>query len=127
MAASVADRVLDNGLTVLDTEATHLYICSSEPTTYTEATSTYALGNKNFGAGSVFGSPAAGSPNGRKVSSVAVTDGTVTGTGTAGYVGVTDNANSRLLADTTLSASQAVTSGNTWALGSFDIRLPSQA
>lgn len=126
MAANVADRVLDNGLTVLDTEATHIYICSAEPSTFTAASSTNALGNKNFGAGGCFGAPAAGSPNGRKVSSTAITDGTVTGTGTATHWAVTDNTNSRLLAVGSLSSSQAVTSGNTFTLGSYDIRLPNQ-
>jgi uncharacterized membrane protein YebE (DUF533 family) len=122
---AVDSRVLDNGLTVLDTESTHLYLCSSEPTTYTQATSTYALGNNNFGAGAVFGAPAAGSPNGRKVSSAAVTAGSVTANGTAAYLGVTDNTNSRFHASLALGASQVVTSGNTWAAPSFDIRLPS--
>lgn len=127
MAANVADRVLDLGLNVLDTEATHIYICSAEPSTYTAATSTNALGNKNFGAGGVFGAPAAGSPNGRKVSSTAVTDGSVTATGTATNWAVVDSANSRLLAVGSLAASQAVTSGNPFTLSSFDIRLPNQA
>jgi hypothetical protein len=62
---SLQSRVLDLGLNVLDTETTHLYLCSQEPTTYTEATSTYALGNNNFGAGGAFGAPAARAPNGR--------------------------------------------------------------
>lgn len=124
--ALLADRVLDNGLTILDTETSHIYICSQEPTTYTEATSTYALGNKNFGAGSAFGAPAAGSPNGRKVSSTAITDGSVTATGTASHWAATDNTNSRLNATNSLSASQAVTSGNTFSLPSFDIRIPNQ-
>lgn len=121
---TVADRVLDLGLNVLDTEATHLYITSSEATTFTQASSTNALGNKNFGAGAVTGSPAAGSPNGRKVTTAAVTDGSVTATGTATTWAITDNTNSRLLATGTLSASQAVTSGNPFTLGAFDIRLP---
>ena len=43
--ATVADRVLDNGLTVLDTEASRVDITSQEATTYAEATSTYTLGN----------------------------------------------------------------------------------
>lgn len=121
---TVGDRVLDLGLNVLDTEATHLYITSAEATTFTQASSTNALGNKNFGAGAVTGAPAAGSPNGRKVTTAAITDGSVTATGTASYWAITDNANSRLLATGTLSASQAVTSGNTFTLGAFDIRLP---
>jgi hypothetical protein len=121
---TVQDRVLDLGLNVLDTEATHIYICSAEPTTYTAATSTNALGNKNFGAGGVAGAPAAGSPNGRKVTTVAVTDGSITATGTAAAWAIVDSANSRLLATGVLSATQAVTSGNTFTLPAFDIRLP---
>ncbi len=126
MANVLADRVLDLGLNVLDTEATHIYIDSADPTTYTEASSTNALGTKNFGAGAVFGSPAAGSPNGRKVTSAAVTDGTVSANGTAAKWAITDNPNSRLLANGSLSASQSVTSGNTFTLGAFDIRIPNQ-
>jgi hypothetical protein len=38
-----------------------------------------------LGAGGVFGSPANASPNGRKVSSVAITEGTVTTSGTASW------------------------------------------
>lgn len=127
MAAHVENRVLDLGLNVLDTEATHLFICSSEPTTFTQATSTFALGNKNFGAGAVYGSPAAGgATNSRKVSTAAVTDGAVTASGTAGWVAAVDNANSRLLAVYALSATQVVTSGNTFTLGSFDTQLAGQ-
>jgi hypothetical protein len=126
MTANVASRVLDNGLAVLDTEATHLHITSAEATTYTEASATFALGAKNWGAGGVFGSPAAGSPNGRKASSTAITDGAITASGTATNWAVVDSANSRLLAVGLLSASQAVVSGNTFSLASFDIRLPSQ-
>jgi hypothetical protein len=122
------DRVLDLGLNVLDTEATHFYICSAEPATYTAATSTNALGNNNFGAGAAYGSPAAGSPNGRKVTSTAVAAGagSVTATGTATHLAATDNTNSRLLATYSLSASQAVTSGNTWSAAAFDTRIPNQ-
>lgn len=124
---SVADRVLDLGLTVLDTEATHIYVCSSEPATFTAATTTAALGNKNFGAGGCFGAPSARAPSGRKVSSVAITDGSVTADGTAGFWAVVDSANSRLLATGALAATQVLTSGNTFALPSFDIGIPGAA
>lgn len=120
----VGDRVLDLGLNVLDTEATHIYITNALATTFTEASSSFALGNKNFGAGAAVGSPAAGSPNGRKVTTTAITDGSVTATGTASHWAITDNTNSRLLAAFTLSATQAVTSGNTFQLPAFDVRLP---
>jgi hypothetical protein len=122
--AFINDRVLDLGLNVLDTEATHININSSEPATYTAATSTVALGTKNFGAGAAFGAPAARTPSGRKVTSVAITDGSVTATGTASHWSVTDNTNSRLLAASSLGATQSVTSGNAFSMAAFDIGIP---
>jgi hypothetical protein len=120
--------VLDNGLTALDTDANRLDICHTLPTTYAEATSTYTVGNKTSPS---VGSPADASPNGRKVTVAAITDGSVTATSTgtsddAQYWALTDTANSRLLAAGSLSAAQMVTSGNTFTLGSFDIRIPSE-
>jgi hypothetical protein len=126
MASALENRVLDLGLNALSAEPTHLRVCSSEPTTYAQATTTYMLGFKSFGAGGVFGSPAAGSPNGRKVTSAAITDGTITTSGTANWWAITDEANSRLHAHGSLSASQVVTAGNTFTLGAFDIRVPNQ-
>lgn len=112
------DRVFDLGLTVLDTEATRLDICSQEPTTYTEATTTYTLGNKTPLS---IGAPTDNSPSGRKVVVAAITDGSVTGTGTATHWSIVDTSNSRLLATGSLAASQAVTNGNTFTLGAFDL------
>ena len=109
--ASLNDRVYDNGLTVLDTEVSHLYICSQEPTTYAQASSTYALGVK---ATPTVSAPGARTPNGRKVTVTAITDGTVSATGTATHYAMVDSTNSRLLATGALSSSQAVTSGNTF-------------
>ena len=43
--ATLSNRVFDNGLTVLDTEANKILVTSQEATTYTEANETYALGN----------------------------------------------------------------------------------
>ena len=43
--ATLNNRVLDNGLTVLDTEANRIDLTSQEATSYAEATSTYTLGN----------------------------------------------------------------------------------
>jgi hypothetical protein len=66
------------------------------------------------------------SPNGRLITSAAITDGTVTTSGTAAWWAATDETNSRLLAHGSLSATQVVTAGNTFTLGSFTIRLPTQ-
>lgn len=124
MAAQLEDRVLDLGLNVLDTESTAIYIVSSatEPTTYALATAgAGSLGFKSFGAGGVFGSPAAdGGGNGRKVSSVAVTDGTIVTSGTAAWWAIVAAASS-LHAHGSLSSNQVVTAGNTFSLATFDI------
>lgn len=125
---SLEDRVLDLGLNVLDAESSDIVIASGEPTAYSLTTAGAAnqLGRKAFGAGNAFGAPAAGAPNGRKVSSAQVTDGTITTSGTAAWWAVVDVGNTRLLAHGSLSATQVVTSGNTFTLGAFDIRIPSQ-
>lgn len=117
----INDRVFDNGLTVLDTEANRLDITSQVATTYTEATSTYTLGNKTSLS---IGAPADRTPSGRKVTVAAITDGSVTGTATATHWAIVDTLNSRLLATGPLSSSQAVTTGNTFTLDAFDIGIP---
>jgi hypothetical protein len=122
--ATLNDRVLDNGLTVLDTEASRVDICSQEPTSYAEATSTYTLGNETSIS---ISAPADASPNGRKVTLAAVSGASVTGTGTATHYAISDTSNSRLLATGSLSASQVVTFGNTFSLTASDIRIPDPA
>lgn len=130
MVASLEDRVLDFGLNVLDIESTHLLICGhqgspTEPTTYAQASTTYLLGFKSWGSGNVFGTPHSATTS-RQVSSAQINDGTITTTGTAAWWAVTDSANSRLLAHGSLSASQAVTGGNSFTLAPFNIRIPNQ-
>jgi len=115
------DFVLDLALSNLDTAGNRLDICTQEPANYTEATSTYTKGNKTSLS---IGAPADRSPNGRKVTIAAITDGTVTGTGTVTHWAISDTGNSRLLAAGALSASQAVTSGNPFTLAAFDVGLP---
>ena len=126
MANIVSDYVLDNGLQALDTLADAIYVCSTDPTNFTEATATFALGNKAFGVGNVFGAPAPGAPTGRKVSTLAITDGVVTVSGTATKWAVVDSANARLLANGSLASGAALVAGGGFTLPSFDIRLPNQ-
>lgn len=122
--AFIADRVLDEGLQVLSNEANRLDICSSEPSTYAAATGGSSLGNKTSLS---VGNPAARSPDGRRVTVAEITDGSVTGTGTATHWAITDTSNSRLLATGSLTSSQAVTSGNDFTLSAFDIGIPGAA
>jgi len=58
------------------------------------------------------------------VSVTAIDDGTITGTGTVTHYALVDTVNSRLLATAALTASQSVTSGNTFTLATFDIGIP---
>lgn len=122
--ATLNNRVFDNGLTVLDTEATRVDVTSQEASTYSEATSTYTLGNSTSLS---IGAPADRSGGGRKVAVASITDGSVTGTGTVTHYALVDTNNSRLLATGSLTASQAVTSGNTFTLATFDIGIPDPA
>ena len=122
--ATLDNRVFDNGLTVLDTESNKVLVTSQEASTYAEANSTYALGNSTSLS---IGAPADRSGGGRKVAVAAITDGSVTATGTATHYALVDTNNSRLLATGALTASQAVTSGNTFTLATFDIGIPDPA
>ena len=117
----VNDRVFDEGLSVLDTEATRLDLTSQEATTYAEATSTYTLGNKTSIS---ITAPEDRTGGGRKVVLEAITDGNVTGTGTVTHYAITDTNNSRLLLTGALNASQVVTSGNTFSVNALDIGIP---
>ena len=119
--ATIADRVFDNGLTVLDTEANKIVVTSQEATTYTEANATYALGNSTSLS---IGAPADRSGGGREVTAAEITDGSITGTGTVTHYAIVDTSNSRLLVTGSLSASQSVTSGNTFSLASFTVGIP---
>ena len=122
MVASLEDRVLDFGLNVLDTETSFISVTSSEPTTIAIAATSGLLGYKTGAAGSLFGSPSAGAPNGRQVASVAISDGTITTSGTANWWAC--YAAGTLHAHGTLSGAQVVTAGNTFTLASFTIKIP---
>jgi hypothetical protein len=118
--ATLDNRVFDNGLTVLDTEANAIHITSAEATSFANVASV-TLGNSTSLS---IGAPQDRSGGGREVVVAAITDGSVTGTGTATHYAIVDTVNSRLLATGSLTASQAVTSGNTFTLSSVAIGIP---
>jgi len=121
---SLNNRVFDNGLSVLDTESSRIDLTSQEATSYTEATSTYTLGNSTSLS---IAAPSDRSGGGREVIVSAISDGSVTGNGTATHYAIVDVSNTRLLATGSLTASQVVASGNTFSLGSFTIGIPDPA
>jgi hypothetical protein len=122
--ATISDYVLDAALAKLDTEADRIDITSQEATTYTEATSTYSLGNSTSLS---FGAPTDGDTSGRKVTAAAITDGSVTGTGTATHYAIVDVSETRLLATGLMTVSQSVVTGNTFNIAAFDIEIPDPA
>lgn len=122
--ATISDYVLDAALSKLDTEANRIDITSQEAGNYTQATSTYTLGNSTSLS---FGAPTDGDTGGRKVTAAAITDGSVTAGGTATHYAITDTSNSRLLATGSLTTSQDVTSGNSFTIAAFDVEIPDPA
>lgn len=113
----ISDTALDALLTQV-ANATRMDICSTEPATYTEATSTYSKGNKTSIS---IGAAANRTPNGRKRTVAAITGGTVSATATVAYWALVQVTGTVLWATGALASSQSVTSGNTWATAAFDI------
>lgn len=117
--AFLNDDVLDGALDVLiDATSKVLHICSSQPADFA-AVAGVSLGTKTS---PTVGTKANGDVSGRKCTISAITDGSVTGTGTASHWALVDG--SRLLAAGALGASQGVTSGNAFTLTAIDIELP---
>lgn len=113
----IADAAFDAGLAYVITNGTRIDICSQEPVSYAEATSTHSLGNKT---GLTVGSAQAGVVDGRRVVVPAITDGEVTVTDTATHWALTNGSNT-LVATGALTASQVVTDGNTFTLDAISI------
>lgn len=122
--AYLNDNILDSGLSYANTNGDRVDICSQEPATYTEATSTYSLGND---ADASVGAPQNGDVSGRKVTVASISAGSVTSSGTATHHALSYTTGTELLAAQALGASQSVTSGNTFTLTAWDIELPDPA
>lgn len=124
MAAYIDDTVLDAALNQIKNNAENLYICSTQPTTFVQASATYKLGTK---AAPAFTGPANGDTSGRKLTVSAISGGTVSAGGSAGFFAITDDSASVLLVAGPLNAAQTVAAGNTFSLTTFDIELPDPA
>lgn len=92
----ISDLIKDAGLNTIPANADKVYLCSSEPTTYAEATTTYALGNKTITSGSFTG-PADGTGEDRVLTLGALTGFTITASGTAKYYALVKTATSYLI------------------------------
>lgn len=114
MARSLHDNVLDAGLSEI-AEGDTITLCNAEPTTYTEATSTFKLADvavtPGFGNGD-FGNAANGSPSGRKMTVAAQAAVSVDTSGTVTHLAICDSGGSRLLAVTTTTSLVVVAAGS---------------
>lgn len=122
--AALHDEVFDSGLDLIDTDTENLVILSADPGLTWANIATYLLGTKSAPA---ISAPADRSGGGREVTISAITDGSVSATGTATHYALTDDSASRILASGALSSSQAVTNGNTFTLTEFTIGIPDPA
>lgn len=118
MAKSVHDSVLDGAFDILD-QANLMIACSSQPTTRTEAVTTYALADVAMTVNSDY-TKANGDTSGRKVTVAAKSSVPVDTTGTATHVALVDGTN---LLYVTTCTSQALTSGNTVNFPAWDIEI----
>lgn len=120
MAKSVHDDVLDAALNYVKTYGDRICVCSAQPTTYTEATSTYELADVTVDSSDY--TVGNGDTSGRKAAVAQQTSVTVDSSGTATYVAIVDVSETKLLVVTTCT-SQAVTAGNTLTINTFDLEI----
>jgi len=121
MAKSVHNDVLDAALDKIAT-STLMTVCSQEPTTRTEAATTYALADVTMtaGDGNDYTVAEGDGNDGRKVTVGAQPSVTVDSTGTGNHVALCDG--SDLLYVTTCT-SQSLTSGNTVDFPAWDVQI----
>lgn len=125
MVAKVSDDVLDNGLVFISNNANEIHILATDPANYADVVAN-SLGVRVFTPGTAVDPPSANTPNGRKVSTTAFTNGNITTGGTAARWAIVDSLNSRLLANGSLAAPVVVSALDTFGLPSFSVRIPNQ-
>jgi len=122
MGKSVNDEVLDAAFDVVD-QADLMTVCNAEPTTRTEAITTFKLADVAMTPNTDF-TKADGDVSGRKVTVAAKSAVPVDTSGTATHVALVDA--TRLLYVTTCT-SQALTSGNTCNVPAWEIEIADPA
>lgn len=119
MAKSVADSVLDAAINyVKNATSLTVILCSAQPTTRTEAVSTYALADVALSSGDV--TAANGDTSGRKGTIAAKTGVTVDASGTGNHLALVSS--TELLYVTT-TASTAVAAAGTVDIGSWKFEI----
>jgi len=119
--ADLLDLILDD----IANNGDLLCICSSLPSTYSEATSTYKLADEALvtGYSSSDYSKASGGGGSRVLTVAAQTDIPCDSSGTASYVVIVDTVAEEIKAAISLQTPQSMTSGSLYDLDSFTITI----
>ena len=117
MAKYQNDSMLDAAFDWVRARVTKINVCSTQPTTYAEATSTYMLAQGTLTSTGI--TLAAGDTSGRKMHVASQSGLSVSTTATAAHVALTGSTGSTLLVVTTCTT-QALTTGNTVNIPAFD-------
>jgi len=115
MAKSAHQDVLQNGLQYVKDNADKYYACSTEPTTYAEATSTYALASENVSSSDFTWETGS---TGEELTVAAKSGISIDADGELNHVALVDSATSKLLIANTTS-SQQLYAGNELNLPSW--------
>ncbi len=119
MAKSLSDAVLDGSLALVVGD--QISVCSTEPFTYADATVGDMLAI-TIGVGAGQFTISDGDVNGRKNQVTQQTGVSITNTGIATHVAIT-NLSGTLLKVVTTATSQALTSGGTVDIGTFKVEI----
>lgn len=117
MAKYQNDSMLDAAFDWVRARVTAINVCSTQPTSYAEATSTYMLATGALTSTGI--TLAAGDTSGRKMHVASQTGLSVSTSDTAQHIALTGSTGSTLLVITTCTT-QALTTGNTVNIPAFD-------
>lgn len=120
MAKWANDGLMDAGLAYVRGSANLMIACSAQPTTYTEAFTTYKLASTSMTVNTDY--TQADGTSGRKITVAAKNGVSVTANGTANHIALVSTGDSTLRYVTTCTA-QALTSGNTVNFPAWDIQI----
>jgi len=120
MAKYANDSMMDAALDYLKNNVTRICVCSAQPTTYTEAITTYELADVTVDSTDF--THANGDSSGRKTTVAAQSGVTIDNSGTATHVALVSVSDTTLRYVTTCT-SQTLTAGGTVDIPAFDIEI----
>jgi hypothetical protein len=118
MAKWQNDSMLDAAFDWIRARVTIETVCNAQPTTYAEATSTYKLADVPMTSTGI--SLANGDTNGRKMTVAAKNSVSVDTSGTASHIALAGSTGATILLLVTTCTTQALTSGNTVNIPTWD-------